>query len=164
MKVKKVIDQEQIQALVDKKKVIITEDSIRSDLHFDDAEETACLLNEAIFEGLACMEDEDHILTPFSDPLPSGEDRFILNELMVFYTSLQEQVLDLQEAKAAQAKEIDALKKKITNLNKWRKLRSGGLRRLKKFVSGRRVKPPIEKDSLGAQEDASKHGRMIEKI
>nr|GFD44031.1 hypothetical protein [Tanacetum cinerariifolium] len=109
-------------------------------------------------------EDEDHILTPFSDPLPSGEDSFILNELMVFYTSLQEQVLDLQEAKAAQAKEIDALKKKITNLNKWRKLRSGGLRRLKKFVSGRRVKPPIEKDSLGAQEDASKHGRMIEKI
>nr|GEW69378.1 hypothetical protein [Tanacetum cinerariifolium] len=30
--------------------------------------------------------------------------------------------------------------------------------------SGRRVKSPMEKDSLGAQEDASKHGRMIEKI
>nr|GEV88007.1 ribonuclease H-like domain-containing protein [Tanacetum cinerariifolium] len=54
-KVKKVNDKEQIQALVDKKKVIITEDNIRSDLCFDDAEETACLLNEAIFEGLARM-------------------------------------------------------------------------------------------------------------
>nr|GEX36861.1 hypothetical protein [Tanacetum cinerariifolium] len=54
-KVKKVNDQEQIQALVNKKKVIITEDDIRSDLHFDDAEETACLLNEAVFEGLARM-------------------------------------------------------------------------------------------------------------
>nr|GEY24482.1 hypothetical protein [Tanacetum cinerariifolium] len=57
-------------------------------------------------------EDEDHVPTPFNDPLPSGEDSSILNELMVFYTSLQEQVLELQAAKAAQAKEIAALKKK----------------------------------------------------
>nr|GEX53322.1 hypothetical protein [Tanacetum cinerariifolium] len=53
--VKKFNDQEQKQALVDKKKVIITEDSIRSDLRFDDAKGTACLLNETIFEGLARM-------------------------------------------------------------------------------------------------------------
>nr|GEZ25571.1 hypothetical protein [Tanacetum cinerariifolium] len=52
-KVNKDNDQEQIQALVDKTKVIITKDSIRSDLRLDDAEGTACLLNEAIFEGLA---------------------------------------------------------------------------------------------------------------
>nr|GFA96447.1 hypothetical protein [Tanacetum cinerariifolium] len=57
-------------------------------------------------------EDEDHVPTPSSYPLPSGEDRFILNELMVFCTSLQEQVLDVQEAKAVQAKEVAALKKK----------------------------------------------------
>nr|GEV75210.1 hypothetical protein [Tanacetum cinerariifolium] len=31
------------------------EDSIRSDLCFDDAEGTTCLLNEVIFEDLACM-------------------------------------------------------------------------------------------------------------
>nr|GFD10334.1 hypothetical protein [Tanacetum cinerariifolium] len=49
--------------------------------------------------------------------------------------SLQEQVLDLQEAKAAQAKEISALKKKVTKLNKSRKSRSRGLGRLKKFCS-----------------------------
>nr|GFA31605.1 hypothetical protein [Tanacetum cinerariifolium] len=36
---------------------------------------------------------------------------------------LQEHVLDLQEEKAAQAKEIAALKKKVTKLNKWRKSR-----------------------------------------
>nr|GFB45906.1 hypothetical protein [Tanacetum cinerariifolium] len=63
-------------------------------------------------------EDKDHVPTPSSNPLPSGEDRFILNELMVFCTSLQEQVLDLQKAKAAQAKKIAALKKKVTKLNK----------------------------------------------
>nr|GEV37434.1 retrovirus-related Pol polyprotein from transposon TNT 1-94 [Tanacetum cinerariifolium] len=179
-KVKKVNDQEQIQALVDKKKVIITEDNIRSDLCFDDAEGTACLLNEAILKAWRAWdmgdtpvethqtpivdqpstfkpqkkqksrrkqrkevevsndesEDEDHVPTPSSDPLPSVEDSFILNELMVFCTSLQEQ----------------------------RKSRSGGLRRLKKFSSGRRVKPPMEKDNLGAQEDASKHEGMIKEI
>nr|GEX67918.1 putative reverse transcriptase, RNA-dependent DNA polymerase [Tanacetum cinerariifolium]GEY36301.1 putative reverse transcriptase, RNA-dependent DNA polymerase [Tanacetum cinerariifolium] len=54
-KMKKVNDQEQIQALVDKRKVIISEDNIRSDLRLDDAEGTACLINEEIFEGLARM-------------------------------------------------------------------------------------------------------------
>nr|GEY39973.1 reverse transcriptase domain-containing protein [Tanacetum cinerariifolium] len=78
-------------------------------------------------------EDKDHVPTPTSVPLPSGEDSLIHNELMVFCTILQEQVLDLQEAKVAQAKEIASLKKKVTKLNKWRKLRSGGLKRLKKF-------------------------------
>nr|GFC99866.1 hypothetical protein [Tanacetum cinerariifolium] len=109
-------------------------------------------------------EDKDHVPTPTSVLLPSGEDSLIHNELMVFCTILQEQVLDLQEAKVAQAKEIASLKKKVTKLNKWRKLRSGGLKRLKKFGLGRRVKPLMEKDSLGAQEDASKQGRMIEEI
>nr|GFC62134.1 hypothetical protein [Tanacetum cinerariifolium] len=46
-------------------------------------------------------EDEDHVLTSSSDPLPSGEDSYTLNELMVFCTSLQEKVFDLQEVKDA---------------------------------------------------------------
>ncbi|GKD61898.1 hypothetical protein Tco_1299407 [Tanacetum coccineum] len=45
----------QLQALVDKKKVIITESSIRSDLHLDDAEGTDCLPTATIFEELARM-------------------------------------------------------------------------------------------------------------
>ncbi|GKD41057.1 hypothetical protein Tco_1261264, partial [Tanacetum coccineum] len=52
-KVKKVNGKDQIQALVDKQKVIISEESIRSDIRFDDAEGTKCLPNDAIFEGLA---------------------------------------------------------------------------------------------------------------
>nr|GFC10980.1 hypothetical protein [Tanacetum cinerariifolium] len=90
--------------------------------------------------------DVDHVLTPSSDPLPSGEDNSILNELMVFYTSLQEQVFDLQEAKDAQAKEIGALTNKVTKLTKWRKSRSRGLRRLKRIGSCRRMKSPMKKD------------------
>nr|GEU58662.1 reverse transcriptase domain-containing protein [Tanacetum cinerariifolium] len=83
-------------------------------------------------QAAADMEDEDHVPTPSSDPLPSGKDSYTINKLMVFCTSLQEQVFDLQEAKDAQSKEIATLKKK--------------------------------EDSLGAQEDASKHERMIKEI
>nr|GEW12180.1 ribonuclease H-like domain-containing protein [Tanacetum cinerariifolium] len=75
------------------------------------------------------LEDEDHVLTPSSDSLPSGEDSFILNELMVFCTSLQEQ-----------------------------KVKSGGLKRLKKIGSGRRVKSPMDKDGLGRTNDDEMFG------
>ncbi|GKF07568.1 hypothetical protein Tco_0041792 [Tanacetum coccineum] len=42
-----------LQALIDKKKVIVTESSIRSDLHLEDAGGTACLPTATIFEELA---------------------------------------------------------------------------------------------------------------
>nr|GEW63652.1 ribonuclease H-like domain-containing protein [Tanacetum cinerariifolium] len=95
-KVKKVNGQERMKALVDKQKVIITKESIRHDLKFDDPEGTACLLNDTIFEELARM---------------GGEDSIQLNELMIFYTNLQQQVLVSEEAKIAQEKEIAKLKK-----------------------------------------------------
>ncbi|GJS80853.1 hypothetical protein Tco_0747394 [Tanacetum coccineum] len=54
-RVNKVNGQDQIQALVDKQKVMIMEESIRSDIHFDDAKGTVCLPNDVIFEELAKM-------------------------------------------------------------------------------------------------------------
>ncbi|GJZ31072.1 hypothetical protein Tco_0576119 [Tanacetum coccineum] len=45
----------QLQALIDKKKMIIKESSIRSDLHFEDAEGIDCLPTTTIFEELAKM-------------------------------------------------------------------------------------------------------------
>ncbi|GKF10020.1 hypothetical protein Tco_0044244 [Tanacetum coccineum] len=48
-KVKTVNGERQIQALVDKKKVIISETSVRSDLKLDDAEGTYCLPTATIF-------------------------------------------------------------------------------------------------------------------
>ncbi|GKA07097.1 hypothetical protein Tco_0686321 [Tanacetum coccineum] len=54
-KVKTVNGECQIQALVDKKKVIITETSIRSDLHLEDADGTDCLPTATIFEELAII-------------------------------------------------------------------------------------------------------------
>ncbi|GJS27762.1 hypothetical protein Tco_0488382, partial [Tanacetum coccineum] len=51
-KAKTVNGERQIQALVDKKKVIITKTSIRSDLKLDDAEGTYCLPTATIFAEL----------------------------------------------------------------------------------------------------------------
>ncbi|GKD65863.1 hypothetical protein Tco_1307971 [Tanacetum coccineum] len=54
-KAKTVNGKRQLQALVDKKKVIITETSIRSDLHLENAGGVDCLPTATIFEELARM-------------------------------------------------------------------------------------------------------------
>nr|GEV46044.1 retrovirus-related Pol polyprotein from transposon TNT 1-94 [Tanacetum cinerariifolium] len=53
--VKKSNDVVKLQALIDRKKVVITEDTIRHDLRLDDADGVECLPNEEIFTELACM-------------------------------------------------------------------------------------------------------------
>nr|GEV02381.1 hypothetical protein [Tanacetum cinerariifolium] len=107
---------------------------------------------------------EESIPTPSNDPLPSGEDNIQLNELMIFCTSIQQQVLDLGEAKIAQVTKTAKLKKRVKKLEKRRKSRHVGLRRLKKVGKSKQVESSQEKDSLGAQEDASKHERSIEYV
>nr|GEV53706.1 xylulose kinase-1 [Tanacetum cinerariifolium] len=53
--IKQVNDVTRLQALVDKKKVVITEDEIREVLCLDDAEGVDCLPNKEIFTALARM-------------------------------------------------------------------------------------------------------------
>nr|GEV77810.1 hypothetical protein [Tanacetum cinerariifolium] len=107
---------------------------------------------------------EEIIPTPSNDPLPSGKDSIQLNELMIFCTNLQQHVLELEEAKITQAKEIAKLKKRVKKLEKRKKSRPAGLRKLKKVGLSKQVESSKEKDSLGAQEDASKQRRSIEDI
>nr|GEW56286.1 integrase, catalytic region, zinc finger, CCHC-type, peptidase aspartic, catalytic [Tanacetum cinerariifolium] len=54
-KVRNVNGEAQIQALVDKMKVVITEASIRRDIRFEDEGGVDCLSNEVIFEQLTLM-------------------------------------------------------------------------------------------------------------
>nr|GEU67811.1 hypothetical protein [Tanacetum cinerariifolium] len=166
-KVKNVNGEAQIQALIDKKKVIITEASIRRDLRFEDKGGVNCLSNEVIFEQLTLMRrnkrqerkkrketevispssdipNEEGVPTTSNDPLPSGEDRMQLNELMILCTNLQKQVIDLEEAKTAQAKEIASLKKRVKKLEQKRKSRTLGLKRLRKVGSSRRLESSTE--------------------
>ncbi|GJR32404.1 putative ribonuclease H-like domain-containing protein [Tanacetum coccineum] len=74
------------------------------------------------------------------------------------------EVLDLEKAKDAQAKEIAALKKRIQKLEKRKMPRPTGLKRLKKVGMSRRVESSEDQESLGAPEDASKQGRSIADI
>ncbi|GJX55023.1 putative ribonuclease H-like domain-containing protein [Tanacetum coccineum] len=104
--------------------------------------------------------DEAHVSTPSHDPSQSGEDSMQLFELMNLCTSLQEKVLDLEKAKTAQAKEIASLKNRVKQLEKRRKLRTPGLKRLMKVGSTSMVESSNDV-SLGDQEDASKQGRKI---
>nr|GEZ79922.1 xylulose kinase-1 [Tanacetum cinerariifolium] len=151
-KVKTVNDDVRLQALVDGKKVIVNEASIRRDLRLDDAEGTACLPNAAIFEELARMgkhksrrkqrketevsQDEPptdkHIPTPSHDLLPSGKDRLQLNELMEICTKLSDRVLSLEQVNTNQAAKIEKLTKKVKRLEGKKKKRTHGLKRLYK--------------------------------
>ncbi|GJR30259.1 hypothetical protein Tco_1106491 [Tanacetum coccineum] len=146
-KLKTVNGDVRIQALVDRKKIIVHEASIRCDLKLEDAEGTACLPNATIFEELIRMRKEakvsqdettyeEHIPTTSNDPPPSGDDRMQLSKLMNL-----------------------CLKQKVKQLEKKKKSRSHRFRRLYKVGSSRRIKS--SKESLGTQEDASKQGRKI---
>nr|GFA10644.1 hypothetical protein [Tanacetum cinerariifolium] len=213
-KVKRVNDQEQIQALVDMKTVIITKDNIRSELLFDDAEGIACLPNEAIFEGLACMGAKTTAWNEFSSTMAfalicladnqkfnfskyifknmvksiEGGIKFYLF-LRFLYIFLDKQVEGMARHKemyiiSSHTKKIFANIKRIEERFS-RKKQTPRRKHMKEaevshdksededhvptpssdlLPSGKRVKSPLEKDSLGAQEDASKQGRMIEEI
>ncbi|GJY59611.1 hypothetical protein Tco_0459503 [Tanacetum coccineum] len=103
---------------------------------------------------------DDSVPIPSNDPLLSGEDRMQLTELMILCTNLQKQVLDLEKAKDAQAKEIAGLKKRVQKLERKKKSRTTRLKRLRKVGESSRVESFEAKESLGAQEDASKQGRI----
>nr|GEU37429.1 hypothetical protein [Tanacetum cinerariifolium] len=141
-KVKKVNDQEQIQALVVKTKVIITEDNIRSDLHFDDAEGTVCSLNEAIFEGLARMGMARH------------------KEMYVISSHTKKIFANLRRIRAG----FSGRKEAETSHDESEDEDHVPTPSSDPLPSGRRVKSPMKKDGLGAQEDASKQEKMIKEI
>ncbi|GJU37211.1 hypothetical protein Tco_1185565 [Tanacetum coccineum] len=109
-------------------------------------------------------QQDNSVPTPSNDLPISGEDSMQLSELMILCTNLQKQVLDLEKAKDAQAKEIVDLKKRVQKLERQKKLRTTGLKRLRKVGMYTRVESSKDKYSLGDHEDASKQGRSIEDI
>ncbi|GJY42445.1 putative ribonuclease H-like domain-containing protein [Tanacetum coccineum] len=158
-KIKMVNGERQIQALVDKKNVIIIESSIRSDLHLEDADSTDCLPTATIFEELTRIRrkqkktttvphpsdstvdvpNEESVPTHSNDPLLSGEDRLKLTDLMDMCTKLSKRVLDLEHTKTAQAQEITNLKLRVKKLEKKAGLRTHKFKRLYKVGVTRRV-------------------------
>ncbi|GJU99986.1 ribonuclease H-like domain-containing protein [Tanacetum coccineum] len=143
----------QLQALVDKKRVIVMESSIRRDLYLDDAEGTDCLPTIIIFKELARMsfeevgEDSDH---------PTDSTQVSQDEI-----EHEESVPTPSNDPQPSAKEIAALKKRIQRLERKKMTRPTGLKRLKKVGMSRRVESSEDQESMGAPEDASKQGRSI---
>nr|GEU70800.1 hypothetical protein [Tanacetum cinerariifolium] len=91
--------------------------------------------------------------------LGSGENRLKLKELMDLCIKLSDRVLNLETTKTAQAKEIANLKKRVKRLERKRKSRSHGLKRLYKVRLSVRVESSVDEESLD-EEDLSKHGRI----
>nr|GEZ00629.1 ribonuclease H-like domain-containing protein [Tanacetum cinerariifolium] len=105
---------------------------------------------------------KEHIPTPSHDPLPSGEDRMQLSELMEICTKLSDSVLSLEQIKTNQAAKIEKLKKKVKKLEGKKKKITHGLKRLYKVGLTARVESYEEEEGLGDQEDPSKQGRIAE--
>ncbi|GJZ70354.1 hypothetical protein Tco_0633904 [Tanacetum coccineum] len=62
----------QLQALVDGKKIIITESTVRRDLRLEDAEGVDCLPNATIFEQLTLMGSKTTAWNEFSSTMASA--------------------------------------------------------------------------------------------
>nr|GEX75646.1 hypothetical protein [Tanacetum cinerariifolium] len=202
-KIKKANDVVKLQALVDRKKVVVTEDVIRQDLRLDDADGVEYLSNEEIFAELARMgyekpppkltclmasaiiylatcrkftfskyifdnmvrnvdspnkllivgkgflevetplfastlvqpqpqvaEEEDDVEEQPTDTFKSF--MTLLNTLMETCATLSKKVAQLKQDKIAQSLEILKLNKRIKKLEKKRRLKSSGLKRLRK--------------------------------
>ncbi|GJS27583.1 hypothetical protein Tco_0488203 [Tanacetum coccineum] len=104
--------------------------------------------------------NKDHVAILSCDPPQSGKDRMQLTKLMDLCTQLQSRVLALETTKSNQALEIESLKRRVKSLEKRRKLRTPGFKRLRKVGSASRVESSTDV-SLGSQEEASKQGRKI---
>nr|GEU80045.1 hypothetical protein [Tanacetum cinerariifolium] len=80
--------------------------------------------------------------------LGSEDDIIQFKALMELYTKLSDRVLSLETTKTAQATEIANLKKRVKRLERKRKSRSHGLKRLYKVGLSTRVKSSTDEESL----------------
>nr|GEW72382.1 reverse transcriptase domain-containing protein [Tanacetum cinerariifolium] len=122
--IKKSNDAVKLQALIDKKKVIITKDTIRQALRLDDADGIDYLPNEEIFAELARMgyEKPSTKLLGMNLVLPWPR----------LSSALPKKVANLEQDKVALALEIVKLKQRVEKLEKKRRTKHSGLKRLRK--------------------------------
>ncbi|GJT58397.1 hypothetical protein Tco_1001930 [Tanacetum coccineum] len=132
--------------LIDKKKVIIMELSIRSDLHLEDAGGTDYLPTATIFEELARIGEGITLVAQEENK----QDDIVPKPLMIHISVVVRISMQLSELDSfdAQANEIADLKKKVQKLGRRKKSRATGLKRLRKVGMARRVESSEDKESL----------------
>nr|GEV13729.1 putative ribonuclease H-like domain-containing protein [Tanacetum cinerariifolium] len=162
VKAKTVNREGQLQALVDGKKVIITESTIRRDLQLEDAKDEA--INEEMDDSLERAATTATSVDAEQDrgvnTSQSGEDSLTLNELMELCIKLQQRVLDFETIKTTQALDIDNLKRRVKKLEMIKRSRNYRLKRLYKV--GLSVRVESSEDEILGEEDASKQGRIAD--
>ncbi|GJQ99342.1 hypothetical protein Tco_0522327 [Tanacetum coccineum] len=148
VKAKTINGEVQLHALVDGKKITITESTVRRDLQLEDAEGVDCLPNSTIFEQLTLMGSKTTAWNEFSSTMASeneiihyelargntpqsDEDRLKLDELMALCTTSINRILDLEKTKTSQANEIASLKRRVKKLEKKNRSRTLGCRMYK---------------------------------
>nr|GEW46792.1 hypothetical protein [Tanacetum cinerariifolium] len=153
VKAKTVTGEVQLQPLVDGKKVIITESTVRRDLQLEDAKGVDCLPNAAIFEQLTLMgmtKRKDTELPQTSGPTTNITDETVNEEMNDSLELVQVVVpgakkpwgtplLRLETTKTTQAMEIDSLKRRVKKLEKKQRSRTHKLKRLYKVGLTARV-------------------------
>nr|GEW38140.1 putative ribonuclease H-like domain-containing protein [Tanacetum cinerariifolium] len=185
--VKKVNDVMRLQALVDKKKVIIMEATLRDALRLDDAEGIECLPNEEIFAELARKGYEKPLTkltfykaflssqwkkqvgdlsthtTKYSSPaltqkVDEGNAKMNVKDVFTAGVAAEGDVSVVDDDKIVQALEITKLKQRVKKLEK--KNKASKLKRLSRLGTPQRV------DTFDdiVMDDISKQGRMIADI
>ncbi|GKD44822.1 hypothetical protein Tco_1269467 [Tanacetum coccineum] len=171
-KVKTVNGEVQLQALVDGKKVIITETSVRRDLQLEDAEGIECLPNADIFEQLALMGAKSTAWNEFSSTMASAiiclatNKKFNFSKYIFEIWPLQQRVLDLENTKTAQAQEISSLKLRVKRLEKKGGSRTHKLKRLFKVSRSAKVVSSEDEDVFNGEEVfvAEQSEKVVEKV
>nr|GEW08268.1 putative ribonuclease H-like domain-containing protein [Tanacetum cinerariifolium] len=187
--IKKSNDVMRLQALIDRKKVIITEDTIRKALRLDDAAGVDCLPNEEIFAELVRMlminakvDDLSSHNTMYTSPTLtqkvfanmrrigkgfSGVDIPLFDGVLV-----QQQVQDVEDAAEDEDDDNEVyakptppsptpLKQRVRRLEKKRQFKSLGFKRLRKVGIAQKVESSAD-TIMDDQEDASKQGKIAE--
>nr|GEV73960.1 hypothetical protein [Tanacetum cinerariifolium] len=114
-KVKTVNEVVQIRALIDGKKIIVNEASIRRDLKLRSKKSRRKQRKETEVLHIE-LQTRESIPTPSNDLLPSGEDRMQLTKLMNLCTKMSDRVLSLKQINTNQVAEIKKLKKRVKKL------------------------------------------------
>ncbi|GJT05480.1 putative ribonuclease H-like domain-containing protein [Tanacetum coccineum] len=173
----------QIQALVDKKRVIVTESSIKRDLHLDDAVGTDCLPTATIFEELDFSQRITSLFdTMMVQPIEEmGEDSDNLTDStpipIIDQPSSSSQPKKDKPSKKVQRQEAEVPQDEaeheesvptpsndpitlveFLDLQKAKDAQAKEIAALKKRIQ--RVESSEDQESLGIPEDASKQGRV----
>nr|GEU93238.1 hypothetical protein [Tanacetum cinerariifolium] len=162
--VKRSDDVTRLQALVDRKKIVISEVVIHEILQLDDAEGIVCLPNKEIFAGLAQMgyEKPSTKLTfykAFFSRVETSLFKGMLNARQLAEEGIAEEQVQADDAVVADVQEnIIKLKARVKRLEKANKVKSSKLRHLRKVGASKRIK------SSDDMEDVFNQGRIIDDL